>query len=118
MAPKRPSKFHIAKAPPVIKINFIKKEGVATALFLQAKKYSTNRKITALRKMYRGANAGSSGVLEYINEMTSNKAASQFIMLLMPVGADIAFGLEAVVFGFCLLIGLKVMVLVVGYERA
>jgi hypothetical protein len=96
IAPKRPSRFQIAKAPPVIKISFIKKEGVATTLFLHTKKYKTKRRTNPLRKMYRGAKAGSSGVVEYINEMMSNRPVSQFIMLSIPVGVDEVFDPKAV----------------------
>ena len=96
MAPKRPSRFHTAKAPPVKKISFIKKEGVATTLFLKAKKYSTNRRINPLRKMFLGAIATSIARVEYINETISNKPASQFIILFRPVGIDKVFRWAAV----------------------
>jgi hypothetical protein len=119
MALKRPSRFQTAKAAPVIKMSFIKKEGVVTTLFLQAKKYSTNRRINPLRKMYRGANPVSSGVLEYINEMMSSKPATQLVILFHPVDKGEAFILVpaafeetwlltcAVVFCLCLLINFQ-----------
>src|SRR4026207_724915 len=116
VAPKRPSRFQTAKAAPVIKMSFIKKEGVVTTLFLQPKKYRTNRRINPLRKMYRGANPVSSGVLEYINELTNNKPASQLVMLCKPVDEAGVFVLVTAafeetwlldweeIFCFCLLI--------------
>ena len=114
MAAKRPSRFHTAKAPPVKKISFIKIEGVATTLFLQAKKYNTNKRINPLRKMFRGAIATSIARVEYINETISNKPASQFIILSRPVGIDKAFRLAVLVsFTFPLLVVVLIFFLVI-----
>ena len=51
--------------------------------------------------MFRGAIATSIGTVEYINETINKKPASQFIILLRPVGIDKAFRLAVLVSFTC-----------------